>query len=285
MPGEPVPPEMFRVVLDHPLEFVFVKAGHPGAPRPPAPRPCFLPRPWVRLPRNLRVLETIFALLEEHPHEERVDRASAVSEVPSVVESALNPAIPFPRRRQSEDGPELAHIGEGRLAFRDRLAQVPDRLVLAVARHARIVDRLVADLAASLQEELGEDFWVDFAPGDVVLHELEHASERRVLRYDRAMVLAGQVQHAERVLHVPSEIAFPSDPQDGEAHSSGASSSFGSAAGSSVRASPSTSISSGSSPGGADSATTGGASTFRVKTCSAPALILRRSVCSDRTLT
>src|SRR3989441_6504079 len=165
----------------------------PVPPRPPAPRPCFLPRPCVRLPRSFRVLETIFPLLEEHPHEERVDRPSAVSEVPAVVESALDPAIPFPGRRQSEDGPELAHIGEGRLAFRDRLAQIPDRFVLAMALHERVVDRLVADLAASLQEEFREDFRIDFAPGDVVLHELEHASERGVFRDDRAMVLAGQV--------------------------------------------------------------------------------------------
>src|SRR5881296_2002357 len=250
----------------------------PVPPRPPAPRPCFLPRPCVRLPRNLRVLETILALLDEHPHEERIDRPSAVAEVPAVAKS---PA----RRRQTEDGPELPDVGEGRLAFRDRLAQIPDRLELAVALHERVIDRLVADLTASLQEELGEDFRVDFAPGDVVLHELEHPAERRVLRDNRAMVLAGQVQHAERVLHVLPEIAFPSEPQDGEAHSSGASSSFGSSTGPSVRASPSTAISSGSSPGGGPSATTGGASIFRVKTCSAPALILSRSDCSDRTLT
>src|SRR5256885_781426 len=158
-------------------------------------------------------------------------------------------------------------------------------LEFAVALHERVIDRLVADLTASREEEFGEDFRVDFAPGDVVLHELEHPAERRVLRDDRAMVLAGQVQHAERVLHVLPEIAFSSEPQDGEAHSSGASSSFGSSAGPSVRASPSTAISSGSSPGGGPSATTGGASILRVKTCSAPALIFSRSVCSERTLT
>src|SRR5206468_8201577 len=241
---------------------------------------CFFPRPCVRLPRNLRVLETIVPLLDEHPHEEGIDCPSAVPEVASVVESALDSAIAFPRRWEPEDGPEFPDVGEGRLAFRNRLAQIPDRLELAVALHERVVDRLVADLAASLQEELGEDFRVDFAPCDVVLHELEHPAERRVLRDDRAMVLAGQVQHAERVLHILPEIAFPSEPQDGEAHSSGASSSFGSSTGPSVRASPSTAISSGSSPGGGPSATTGGASIFRVKTCSAPALIFRRSVCS-----
>src|SRR2546422_1307015 len=257
----------------------------PVPPRPPAPRPCFLPRPCVRLPRNLRVLETILALLDEHPHEERIDRPSAVAEVPSVVESALDAAKSPARRRQTEDGPELAHISEGRLAFRNGLAEIPDRLELAVALHERVIDRPVADLTASLQEEFGEDFRIDFAPGHVVLHELEHPAERRVLRDDRAVVLAGQVQHAERVLHVLPEIAFPSEPQDGEAHSSRASSSFGSFAGSSVRASPSTAISSRSSPGGGPSATTGGASIFRVKTCSAPALILSRSDCSDRTLT
>src|SRR5437867_4311215 len=153
----------------------------PVPPRPPAPRPCFLPRPCVRLPRNLRVLETILALLDEHPHEERIDRPSAVAEVPAVVESALDAAKSPARRRQTEDGPEL--------------------------------------------------------------------------------------------------------PDVGEAHSSGASSSFGSSTGPSVRASPSTAISSRSSPGGGPSATTGGASIFRVKTCSAPALILSRSDCSDRTLT
>src|SRR6058998_1031933 len=257
----------------------------PVPPRPPAPRPCFLPRPCVRLPRSFRVLDTIFALLEEHPHEERVDRPAAVSEVPAVAESAFDPAIPFPGRRQSEDGPEFAHIGEGRLAFRDRLAQIPDRLELAMTFHECVVDGLVADLAATLQEEFREDLRIDFAPRDVVLHELEHASVRGVLGDDRAMVLAGQVEHPEGVFHIATEVAFPSDPQDGEAHSSGASSSFVSSAGSSVSAAPSTSISSGSSPGGGPSATTGGASTFRVKTCSAPALIFSRCVCSDRTLT
>src|SRR5947208_16229622 len=99
----------------------------PLPPRPPARRPCFLPRPCVRLPRNLRVLDTILALLDEHPHEERIDRPSAVAEVPSVVESALDAAKSLAGRRQTEDGPELPHIGEGRLAFRDRLAQIPDR--------------------------------------------------------------------------------------------------------------------------------------------------------------
>src|SRR5207245_10337867 len=101
----------------------------------------------------------------------------------------------------------------------------------------------------------------------------------------RAIVLAGQVEHPEGVFHIATEIALPSDPQDGEAHSSGASSSFVSSAGSSVSAAPSTSISSGSSPGGGPSATTGGASTFRVKTCSAPALLFTRCVCSDRPFT
>src|SRR5438093_1599373 len=212
----------------------------PVPPRPPAPRPCFLPPLCGRLPRNLRVLETISALLDEHPHEGRIECPSAVAEVPAVVESALDAAKSPARRRQTEDGPELPDVGEGRLAFRDRLAQIPDRLELAVALHERVIDRLVADLTTSLQEEFGEDFRVDFAPGDMVLHELEHPAERRVLRDDRAMVLAGQVEHAERVLHVLPEIAFPSEPQDGEAHSSGASSSFGSSAGPSVRASPST---------------------------------------------
>src|SRR5438093_6786510 len=233
----------------------------------------------------LPILETILALLEEHPHEERIDRPSPVAEVPSVVESALDAAKSLAGRRQTENGPELPYIGERRLAFRYSLAEIPDRLELAVALHERVIDRLVADLTASLQEEFGEDFRIDFAPGHVVLHELEHPAERRVLRDDRAVVLAGQVQHAERVLHVLPEIAFPSEPQDGEAHSSGASSSFGSSAGSSVRASPSTPISPVSSPAGGPSAMTGGASIFPVNTCPAPALIFRRSVCSERTLT
>src|SRR2546427_7061250 len=228
----------------------------PVPPRPPAPRPCFLPRPCVRLPRNLRVLETILALLDEHPHEERIDRPSAVAEVPSVVESALDAAKSPARRRQTEDGPELPDVGERRLAFRNRLAQIPDRLELAVALHERVIDRLVADLTTSLQEEFGEDFRIDFAPGHVVLHELEHPAERRVLRDDRAVVLAGQVQHAERVLPVLPEIPLPSEPQGGEAPSSWASSSFRSSAGSSVRASSSTTISSGRSAGGGASATT-----------------------------
>src|SRR5437867_3518152 len=184
----------------------------PVPPRPPAPRPCFLPRPCVRLPRNLRVLETILALLDEHPHEERIDRPAAVAEVPSVVESALDAAKSLAGRRQTEDGPELPHIGERRLAFRDRLAQIPDRLELAVALHERVIDRLIADLPASLQEQFGEDFRIDFAPGDVVFHELEHPAERRVLRDDRAMVLAGQMQHAERVLHGRLRVALCEAP-------------------------------------------------------------------------
>src|SRR2546422_2398669 len=187
----------------------------PVRPRPPAPRPCFLPRPCVRLPRNLRVLETILALLDEHPHEERIDRPSAVAEVPSVVESALDAAKSPARRRQTEDGPELPDVGEGRLAFRDGLAQIPDRLELAVALHERVIDRLVADLTASLEEEFGEDFRVDFAPGDVVLHELEHPAERRVLRDDRAMVLAGQVPHTGPVPSRPSGTPFPAGPPGG----------------------------------------------------------------------
>src|SRR3989442_12700131 len=228
----------------------------PVPPRPPAPRPCFLPRPCVRLPRNLRVLETILALLDEHPHEERIDRPSAVAEVPSVVESALDAAQSLARRRQTEDGPELPDVGEGRLAFRDRLAQIPDRLELAVALHERVIDRLIADLPASLQEQFGEDFRIDFAPGDVVFHELEQPAARRVLRDDRAMVLAGHVLHAARVLHVLPEVAFPSEPQHGEAPSSRASSSFGSPARSFLRGSPPTPISSRRSPGGGPSAPT-----------------------------
>src|SRR2546422_6121578 len=208
----------------------------PVPPRPPAPRPCFLPRPCVRLPRNLRVLETILALLDEHPHEERIDRPSAVAEVPSVVESALDAAKSPARRRQTEDGPELPDVGERRLAFRNRLAQIPDRLELAVALHERVIDRLVADLTASLEEEFGEDFRVDFAPGDVVFHELEHPAERRVLRDDRAMVLAGPVPHAGRVPHGLPEIAFPSEPPPRATPSLPASSALGSPPGASRQA-------------------------------------------------
>src|SRR2546428_3308713 len=131
-----------------------------------------------------------------------------------------------------------------------------------MAFHECVLDGPGTGLAASLQEGFREDLRIDFAPGDVVLHELEHASVRGVLGDDRAMVLAGQVQHPERVFHIAAEVAPPSDPQDGEAHSSRASSSFVSSAGSFVSAAPPTSISSGSSPGGGPSASTGGASTF-----------------------
>src|SRR5207245_874049 len=143
----------------------------PVPPRPPAPRPCFLPRPWVRLPRNLRVLETIRRLLDEHPLQEFVDRLPAVAEVAAVVVSALDAAVPFARRRQADHGPQLPDVLQGRLAFRDRLAQVPDRLVLAVSLHERIVHRLVADLAPPTEEELREDLRVDLAPCSVILGE------------------------------------------------------------------------------------------------------------------
>src|SRR5207249_10364559 len=115
---------------------------------------------------------------DEHPHQGRVHRPSTVGEVRSVVESALDAATSPARRRQTEHGPELPDVSEGRLAFRDRLAQIPDRLELAVALHERVIARLVADLTASLEEEFGEDFRVNFAPGYVVLHELEHPAER-----------------------------------------------------------------------------------------------------------
>src|SRR2546425_12718140 len=116
----------------------------PVPPRPPAPRPCFLPRPCVRLPRNLRVLETILALLDEHPHEQRIDRPSAVAEVPSVVESALDAAKSLARRRQTENGPELSYIGERRLSCRNGLADIPHRLELCAAHLERVLDRLVS---------------------------------------------------------------------------------------------------------------------------------------------
>src|SRR3990172_7893583 len=62
----------------------------PVPPRPPAPRPCFFPRPCVRLPRSFFVLLTIVpVLLEEHAPDELVDRLAPVPEVPAVVVSAL----------------------------------------------------------------------------------------------------------------------------------------------------------------------------------------------------
>src|SRR5439155_769234 len=195
----------------------------PVPPRPPAPRPCFLPRPWVRLPRNLRVLETIGCLLDDHPLQEFVDRLPAVAEVAAVVVSALDPAVPFAGRRQANDGPQLPDVLQGRLAFRDRLAQVPDRLVLAVPLHERIVDRLVADLSPATEEEFCEDFRVNLSPCDVILDEMQHAADRGVLRDDRAVVLPCQMEHAqrverrERVIHRRLRVALRESPRVGDA--------------------------------------------------------------------
>src|SRR5207249_11791351 len=96
----------------------------PVPPRPPAPLPCFFPRPWVRLPRNFRVLETIVPLLDEQAHEERIDRSSAVPEVAADVESPLDSAIACPRRRSPEDGAQRAPVRAARLASRYRPAQI-----------------------------------------------------------------------------------------------------------------------------------------------------------------
>src|SRR5256885_943443 len=157
-----------------------------------------------------------------------------------------------------------------------------DRLVLAVSLHERIVDRLVADLAPPTEEELREDLRVDLAPCDVILDEMQHAAERGVLRDDGAVVLPRQMEHAQGVFHLTPKVAFAPKAKDRKRHSSGASPSPVPSVGSSVRVSPSTAISSGSSVTGSG---VGGASILRTKTCSAPALILRRSVCSVRTLT
>src|SRR5206468_11008037 len=114
----------------------------------------------------------------------------------------------------------------------------------------RIVDRLVADLAPATEEEFREDLRVDLAPCDVVLHEMQHAADRGVLRDDRAMVLPCQMEHPQGVFHLMPKVAFPPKAKDRERHSSGASPSSAPSAGSSVRVSPSTATSSGSSTGG-----------------------------------
>src|SRR3972149_1770225 len=63
----------------------------PAPPRPPAPRPFFFPRPWVRLPRSLRVLLTMARrLLEEHALEGLVDLGPPGSQVPAVVLASLD---------------------------------------------------------------------------------------------------------------------------------------------------------------------------------------------------
>src|SRR5256712_9418427 len=137
VPGEAVSAEVVRLVLNHPLELVFVEPGHPGAAATARAPAVFLAASMGAAPRNLRVLETIRRLLDEHPLQEFVDRLPAVAEVAAVVVSALDAAVPFARRRQADHGPQLPDVLQGRLAFRDRLAQVPDRLVLAVSLHER----------------------------------------------------------------------------------------------------------------------------------------------------
>src|SRR5437667_5708779 len=77
----------------------------PVPPRPPAPRPCFLPRPCVRLPLSLRVLETILRLLDDHPQKQFVDLLSAIPEVAAIVVAAFDVPESPPRWRQSNDGP------------------------------------------------------------------------------------------------------------------------------------------------------------------------------------
>src|SRR5438034_1243775 len=72
---------------------------------PPAPRPCFLPRPCVRLPLSLRVLETILRLLDDHPQEQFVDLLSAIPEVAAVVVAAFDVPKSSSGRRKSNDGP------------------------------------------------------------------------------------------------------------------------------------------------------------------------------------
>src|SRR6267143_1529691 len=264
------------------LRLCLCRPALPVPPRPPAPRPCFFPRPWVRLPRSFRVLLTIAGFLHEHPAEQIVDRFPPVTEVSAVVEPAFDPAESPSRRRQSKDRSQLPDLGQPSVSLREGLAQVPDRLVLAVVFDERVIDRTVSDLPAALEQEAGEHLGIDLAPRDVVFDELEHAPIRRVLRDHGAMILARQMEQAERVLHGVTEVALASESEDGEAHTSFASSVVSPCPVSvSVRSSPSTALSSGR--GGASSTIGAVGATLWTYTETAPSLILSRSVCSPRT--
>src|SRR5438046_4687969 len=275
-----------NLIID--LNLCLWSPAFPVPPRPPAPRPCFLPRPCVRLPRSLRVLLGIRRLLHDHPHDERVDRFSPVPEVSSVVVPALDSAVALPRRRQSDHRTQVADVRDPRLSFDEGLTEIPDGLVWAVGFHERVVDRPVSDLSTAFQQELREDLGIDRPPGHVVLDELEHPAIGGILRHDRAVVLPCEMQEPKGVLHLAAKVALASEAQDRETHFSVSVSSVATSSPSlaSVRSSPSTSTSSGrASPSAAGAAgAAGAAATLRMNTCSAPDLIFNRSVCSVRTL-
>src|SRR3990172_2973413 len=191
----------------------------PVPPRPPAPRPCFFPRPCVRLPRILRVLRTTARrLLENHPLEQIVDRLPTISEVAAVVVAALDPAEALDRGVQAQHRPEALHVLERRFSLRHSLAQVPDGLELAVGLDESVVDGLVTDRAPSPQERLCKHLLVDLAPRDVVLDHREHPREGWVLRDDDAVVLAGEMQHLHRVAHRVAQVVLAPEPDDRVAH-------------------------------------------------------------------
>src|SRR2546428_175563 len=82
---------------------------------------------------------------------------AAVPRGPGVAAPALARALPPPRRRPPQRGAHRADIRKGGLPLRVRLAEVPDRVVLAVRLPEGVVDRVVPDPAAPLQEHLRED--------------------------------------------------------------------------------------------------------------------------------
>src|SRR5439155_1757229 len=94
----------------------------PVPPRPPAPRPCFLPRPCVRLPLNLRVLETILRLLDDHPQKQFVDLLSAVTEFAAVLIAAFHVPESSPSRRKSNHVSYVSELDQPGRDFREVLA-------------------------------------------------------------------------------------------------------------------------------------------------------------------
>src|SRR3989304_2503528 len=107
---KPCRPKCIGSYLTIHLNLCLWSPAFPVPPRPPAPRPCFLPRPCVRLPRNLRVLETILRLLDEHSLKQLVNRLTTIPEVPAVVVAALDPAEPPSRGREPDHGSEFGHV-------------------------------------------------------------------------------------------------------------------------------------------------------------------------------
>src|SRR5271155_4690415 len=137
----------------------------PALPRPPclpAPRPALMPRPWVRLPRNLRVRLGIFS---HHPLHEVVDRAAPVSEGTAPGVRLLRGPPPALRGRESEERSEPG--GRLKTVLRDPRRQGAE--VLRPARFGEMFGREGGPRVghAPVFEQEAHDLRVGLPPGDV----------------------------------------------------------------------------------------------------------------------